>query len=250
MRLAPLNLARKPFVNYRPVKRAALVLWLAGAALLAVNLTLFWGHFQGQREQRERLQQIVDRVEENRTQTREFERRIAGLALGAQNQQALFLNSRIARRTFSWSDLFDRLAEVLPAEVQIRQLTPRFGDDKRLGRRRRKLEEHDRVSLEMSGAARDGQVLLGFVDPLFGHPRFQRPNLTAETRDDRGLVQFTLSVDYLPESGSSPATTSGLEDRGEPPQEREAEQSGGEAERQPAAEPEPGPENADAGGQG
>ena len=41
------NLARRPFINRRPIVRFAALLWLAGILLLAWNVRLYRGHWQG-----------------------------------------------------------------------------------------------------------------------------------------------------------------------------------------------------------
>src|SRR6185295_8868399 len=43
-RMEPLNLARRPFLNSRPVVRIALLLWVLGFLLLLGNVSLFWGY--------------------------------------------------------------------------------------------------------------------------------------------------------------------------------------------------------------
>jgi hypothetical protein len=54
-----------------------------------------------------------------------------------------------------------------------------------------------RVGLEMNGVARDSDALYGFVDALFAHPAFERPDLQRESH--REEVEFTLSAIYLPD---------------------------------------------------
>jgi hypothetical protein len=58
-----------------------------------------------------------------------------------------------------------------------------------------------RVTLTMGGAARDSEALYEFVDALFAHPAFERPDL--ENEREREEVEFSLSAVYLP--GAAPA---------------------------------------------
>jgi len=54
-RVEPLNLARRPFLNSRPVVRVALLLWLLGLALLLVDLWQFLGYRERSADKRERI---------------------------------------------------------------------------------------------------------------------------------------------------------------------------------------------------
>ena len=118
------NLARRPFVNRRPIVRFAVLLWLAGALLLAWNVRLYSGHWQGTAENRALLnkaQQELAAAQQNRDR---MAQRLNAIDLGEQNRRASFLNSLIAYRTFPWSPLFDDLEEVLPAEVKLFNVSP------------------------------------------------------------------------------------------------------------------------------
>ncbi|MBV8200745.1 MAG: hypothetical protein JOZ15_08990, partial [Acidobacteria bacterium] len=50
-----LNLARRPFVNTRPVERLAAILWVLGVLLLVANVTLFMGYLNSSQETRVKL---------------------------------------------------------------------------------------------------------------------------------------------------------------------------------------------------
>ncbi|HYN23207.1 MAG TPA: hypothetical protein VE078_19770, partial [Thermoanaerobaculia bacterium] len=73
-----LNLARRPFVNTRPVKRLSLALWLLGGLLLLGNVTLFWSYLSGSTEKREDLVRMEEQVEHERQAVSRLEVRLAG----------------------------------------------------------------------------------------------------------------------------------------------------------------------------
>lgn len=202
-----LNLSRRPFVNTRPVVRVALLLWVFSALLAAANVFLFWGYFAGSGEQRGRIVEIERAIERSRDRIGQLESEAAGLDLARQNERVLFLNEKIAERTFSWSLLFDRVAEVLPAEVRLRRLVPVSREERGAGARRRRREgagRAERMTLIIGGEAMNDEALLQFVDNLFAHPAFRDyPDLSNESKDEAsGLITFDLRVSYLP--GAAP----------------------------------------------
>lgn len=197
----PLNLARRPFTNSRPVVRAALLLWLLGLLLLLGNVALFWGYLSGSAEKRDELARLEQQVERERQTIRNLESRIEGLDLEQQNRQVRYLNRKIAQRTFSWSLLFDRVAETLPDQVRLIRLTPTgmAEESERTTLRDEEEEGEETVTLTLSGVAKSDEALLQFVDNLFAHPAFDDPDPTRETREeDTSQVRFDLTVTYLP----------------------------------------------------
>lgn len=203
------NLARHPFANTRPVNRLGIALWAAGALLLAGNVAVYYSYFAGSGDRRAELARLEEQVALQQRGAGQAETDLAGIDLEQQNEQVEFLNRKIAERAFSWSLLFDRLAEVLPSQVRLTSLRPHgvvSGDE---GRRRvagRVVVEEGRVALEMAGEAQSGEALLRFVDNLFAHAAFEDPDLAQEAVDDGERIEFTLRAQYLPEVAESAAT--------------------------------------------
>lgn len=213
-----LNLSRRPFVNSRPVVRAALLLWLVGTLLLLGNVFLFWSFLSGSTQTRADLDEMEQKVEREQKAVADLEARLAQLDLGQQNEQVAFLNRKIAERTFSWSLLFDRLSEVLPDNVRLIQLQPAAiaGDD-RPGSRpapsttlrgRRPTGSSDRVPLFIQAESKSDEALSEFVDNLFAHPAFDDPDVSRETRDEDNdnRLRFDLRVTYIPAAGAQQVT--------------------------------------------
>lgn len=199
-----LNLARRGFSNLRPHRRAALILSMIGLGLLGVNAFLYGRYQAGSAEIRQELRQVETRIEEELRTVQELETALERLDLESQNEQVAFLNERIAERTFPWSTLFDRLEEVLPAEVRLTSLTP--SPERRAQARRRRGRTGDgsgSVLLAIAGEAQGDEGLLAFLDGLFGHPAFAEPNLVSERREG-GLVRFQLGARYIPSVAAPP----------------------------------------------
>lgn len=199
MKQALLNLAETPFTNERPVRRISILLWAASVALLVLNVGLYQQHISHQHERSTAIESIEIRRSEAVTTIQRLQQELSALDLEKQNRQVEFLNTQIAKRTFSWSRLMDRLAEVLPETVQLRRVTPRMSDPKDVRILRAGIGSEQAVTVEMTGVTNSDNSLLEFVDTLFEHPSFVAPNLLNESRRDENLNQFTLSVLYLPD---------------------------------------------------
>jgi len=193
------NLARDPFLNRRPLRRVVMLLWLAGAGLLAVNGWRYWDHFSGRGEQRQELGELEALVAEERQLLSAAEDVLDSYDLDWQRRQVDFLNARIAERTFAWSALFDDVAEVLPRNVRIERITPQLAGSSSRRRGSAARSSEDEVALEFAGAAEEADALLVLVDAFYAHERFRRPNLKVESRDGAARqVRFSMDVIYRP----------------------------------------------------
>jgi Tfp pilus assembly protein PilN len=212
-RVEPLNLARRPFLNSRPVVRVALLLWLLGLALLLVDLWQFLGYRERSADKREQIARSEAEIERQQAAFNRLQKTLDSFDLDAQNQRVEFLNKQIAARTFSWSQLLDRIAERLPNDVRLNRLVPLTGDKadrQHLGSaaaRRAAGAGDGPVPLTITGEARSDEALSSFVDSLF-KPPFTDANPTREERAEDGkTLKFEISVQYRP--GPPPAASSG-----------------------------------------
>ena len=206
------NLARAPFVNERPVRRLAVALWLLFAI---VGGTAFWMSRTLRQETGTRLADLVRLNTESvnargRAVTLEQELRAADLP--AQNERAEFLNRRLAERSFSWSGLLEKLSQTMPRGVRLMRLSPE-GFVRERGKSSKAMQQTaatTRVALRITGEAEETEALLEFVDRLFVHPAFDRPNLSRETEKKDLKIQFELTVGYLPQTAGEPSATAAL----------------------------------------
>lgn len=202
-RVEPLNLARRPFLNSRPVVRVALLLWLLGLALLLVDLWQFLGYRARSADKREQIARSEAEIERQRAELAKLQKVLDGFDLETQNQKVDFLNKQIAERTFSWSQLLGRIAERLPNDVRLNRLAPLTGSKAERQRSgiasaRRSGKADDLVPLLITGESRNDEALLSFVDSLF-KPPFTDANLAREERlEDGKTLRFEISVQYRP----------------------------------------------------
>ena len=207
MRPTEMNLASRPFVNEQPVIRTSALLWILGLALLALNVTLYYRHIEGKGEQQELLREADERLIQDTAAIERLGGELERLNLAQQNEQIAFLNSQIALRVFSWSSLFDRLAEVVPTAVQMRGISPQIVAGGSTDRRSRSNgSSNEMVKVDLQGTSRSPEAVLQLVDALFAHPSFLAPDLSRESFSEGQEGSFVLSVLYLPtlESGELP----------------------------------------------
>jgi len=196
MRTMGPNLAAQPFANERPVKRTTLLIWILALALLAINIFLYQRHLAAHNEQRQSIRSLQEQIGAEEEAIKQGQADLASLHLDEQNEEVVFLNEEIARRTFSWSRLFDRLEEVLPANVELHRVSPKTSKERRGKPKDPRLQ--DLIAIDMKGSAETTEELLQLVDNLFDHSSFTLPNLMGENQRDDGRLEFNLNVLYLP----------------------------------------------------
>ena len=79
MKPVVLNLAKRPFVNERPVRRISTLLWIVAATLLVLNFGVYERHWSGQQEQRVMIDLIETRRADETDALRELEVQLADL---------------------------------------------------------------------------------------------------------------------------------------------------------------------------
>lgn len=194
-----LNLASRPFLNRRPVRRFMVAGWILGGLLLGLNAYLYVRYRKDSTDLRARLGAVRDQIELESRNIVGLHAELDAPGLADQNTRVAFLNQRIAERTFPWSILFERVAETLPPGVRLLSLTPSFGwreaDRRRLEPSEEREQKEEIVGLAIRGVARTDEELYEFIDAFFSHPAFERPRLYQES-NQRNEVAFTVDVYY------------------------------------------------------
>jgi hypothetical protein len=177
------NLSTRPFYNERVVR-----VWLLVAALLVAALTLFnnssvlyYSRLDTARE---------SQIARDDAQARELRESAAKLRLGvntaeiqAASVQAQLANSLIDRRTFSWTELFNRFEATLPADVRITSVRPKA--------------ETDRIILDVNVLARGVDDVDEFIQRLEATGAFVDPLSRSERVTESGQLEAQLDMVYL-----------------------------------------------------
>ena len=185
MRLIEINLASRPFRNntlyWTGFGSAALGL----TALTCVNLWLFLGYGTTMSRHRRDLEMKLGKREQLLREEQRLSAKLNKLDFRGLAQQAEFANTAIRRRVFSWTELFNRLEEVVPPTVMMTSIRPEI--------------QPDGISIVVEGVAKDHEGLLDFEENLIRDAFFARIYPGSERREQRDReLRFSLKFDYVP----------------------------------------------------
>lgn len=202
MRRLEVNLARRSFVNGRPVVHAAVFLWLLAVGLGGSSFVLYRNYFVGSGEKGRRLAELDRELALERDRVTDLNTRVAGLNLAQQNQTALFLNAKIMERTLSWGRLADHLAGMLPGDVRLISMAPELkgrSTDKDIRDLLKNVDqEHRPVTLSIRGEAKNDEARSLFLRRLFEDPVFSNADLRSEINKDGEPILFDITASYRP----------------------------------------------------
>ncbi len=179
-----LNLASRPFRDYRPVYAAVVLISLLTAFLALNNVDTFLRYRTETRTTRANIAGLEEQIADEQRRTESLTQRLRGVDLKLLSSQTEFANSQLAERAFSWSELLDRLERILPTDVRLQSVTPSF-------------EKDGTVHLAMICVSKGGEGLTATINRFNGDLHFANAFPTVETQQ-LSEYHFTLSVDYRP----------------------------------------------------
>jgi len=185
---APLNLATQPPRNER---LPALLLSLAAIALVGLTVRhafVVWALLPSRTSALHREVEAQD-AEVARLRTEVAALRAPKPDPAAVKQWAL-VKGLVDRRAFSWTDLFDRLEEVLPPGVRLLSVAPTVRDGE--------------LRLELQALARSGEDALQFLGVLQKRPEFGDANVLGLDDSDEG-TQVTYTMKFVPSARPAPS---------------------------------------------
>ena len=190
-----LNFARRPFRDYRPVQYVAGAALLIGAVFFVMNVRLyadFRKEVEGTRKQIEWLEGRQTRAAATAEEARAALNRYKVSTLAVESRELLRL---VRERQFSWIELLDRLERVLPPEVRLTRLSPRF-------------DEKGEVTLDLSLVGPSNASVVRTVAAFSRNPAFESVDLRSEASPEMGVPEgysFQLAIRYRPEGSKDPA---------------------------------------------
>lgn len=179
-----LNLASRPYRDYRPLYAVVVVMSILIAFMLLNNIETGYRYVRDTRTTRDKIDQINRQIEVENRKTEEANQRLRGVNVKLLAEQAQFVNARLAERAFSWSELLDRLERVLPSDVRIESVSPSFAKD-------------GMVHLTLLAVAKNGEGMTSMLDHLNRDTRFANAFPTSEEHTATGW-KFGIGVDYKP----------------------------------------------------
>ena len=182
-----LNLAARPYRDYRPVYAVVVALSLLTAFLMLNNIETYYRYIRATESTRAKIAQIEEqtRIEKQKEQT--SKQRVASLDLAKLDLQTRFINAKLAERAFSWSRLLDELESILADDVRLVSVSPQF-------------TENGPIQLQMEFEAKSGDGMITTINRMNADPQFRDAFPERETVSDDGTYSFSLSAQYLPDA--------------------------------------------------
>jgi type IV pilus assembly protein PilN len=220
-----INLASQPFENVRSLYTAVVV---GAVIMLALALTLSW-EIRTNRDQSRELTQQAQRLQKDsealQREQRELTQWLERPEVQEIRDRSSFLNSLIAQKSLSWTQMFMDLEKVLPERVQVTTIRP-------------SRNESSDAKLSLTVASADVAPVIEFLKKLETSPQFSAPALDSQrfpndSATDRNIL-FDLSVNYRQTAPEAAPSASGKMDAGAARQ-NEAAHDANSSDSQPAA---------------
>lgn len=185
MRPLHLNLAARPYRDYRPVYAVVVVISLLIAFLMLNNIDTYYRYVRDTKATYQKIATLGGQAEAERNRAQQADAQLRGINLAALDQDTRFINARLAERAFSWSELLDRLESVLPDDVRIRSIAPSFS-------------KNGLVHLELVCDAKATNGMLDTVNRFMKNPHFTNAFPRSESQTSQTSYTFNVAVDYKP----------------------------------------------------
>jgi Tfp pilus assembly protein PilN len=185
-----LNLAARPYRDYRPVYAVVVVASLLIALMMLNNVETYVRYVSETRVTRAKIAALEAEGAKEKQRADDAQRRLKTINVAALDKQTRFINAQIAERAFSWSELLDRLEGILTSDTRITNIAPSFGKDE-------KDPAAQIVHLELTCEAKTPQGMTTMLERFQQDPQFQRPFPHVENAAPTGY-QFSIGVEYIP----------------------------------------------------
>jgi Tfp pilus assembly protein PilN len=194
------NLSTRPFYNERAVHIVLLALAIVVAGATIFNVSRVIRYSRSDTELATQATRDEARAADLRQQAVRLRASVDPRQIDFASSDAREANDLIDRRTFSWTELFNRLETTLPDEVHITAVKPHI--DRERG-----------IILTINVLARSVDDMNLFIENLESTGAFGQVRVGEEHPNEQGLFESVLEAPYLPESGrpvaSKPTTRSG-----------------------------------------
>jgi Tfp pilus assembly protein PilN len=179
------NLSTRPFYNDRGLHVGLALLAVLGLALLILNASWIVGLSRRHTELSTRVEAAERRAADLRREAARLQQQLNPQELEGVTRAAREANTIIERRTFSWTDLFNRFETTLPPDVRISSVRPRIGQD-------------GGVVVSLTAVGRRVEDIDRFIENLEATKAFANVLSREETVGGDGLIEVALEGAYLP----------------------------------------------------
>ena len=184
MKTLHLNLAASPYRDYRPLYAVVVVASVVIAFLMLNNIDTYYRYVRETRTTREEIASIESQIALERRRADAAAAQTKGVDIVTLGRETKFINAQLAERAFSWSELLDRLEDVMPRDVRITSIAPSFSTN-------------GLVHLNLQCEAKSSNGMLGTISRFQGNPHFMNPFPDNEANTGTSF-RFGLQADYRP----------------------------------------------------
>lgn len=184
-----LNLAARPYRDYRPVYAVVVLLSILTAFLMLNNIETYYRYVHETKSTRAEIARVEEQTQLEKQKQESARTRLQGLDLARLDDQTRFINAKLAERAFSWSRLLDELESILADDVRLLSITPGFD------------EQGDGVRLDLAFQAKSADGMITTINRMNLDPQFADAFPSSETQDETGYA-FVLTAKYKPEMGA------------------------------------------------
>jgi Tfp pilus assembly protein PilN len=179
------NLSTRPFYNERAVHFWLFVVAAVVVLATAFNVTRVLRYSRSDTTLTENAAKDEERSGDLRQQAARLRATVDPKQVEFASTEARKANELIDRRTFSWTELLNRLETTQPDDVRLVAVRPR-------------VERDGRIVLVINVVSRSVEDVDKFMENLEGTGAFANLRPVVEQVDDEGLVQTALESDYVP----------------------------------------------------
>jgi Tfp pilus assembly protein PilN len=183
------NLATRPFYNERVVRIWLLLVTLVVLAATAFNVTRVLRYSRSDTQLATQASRDEARAADLRQQATRLRATVDQKQIDYKQTEARVANELIDRRTFSWTELFNRLETTLPDDVRILAVRPRADRDRT-------------IIIALTVMARGVDDVITFNRNLEQKGGFTRVRAVSEHYNDRGEFEAQVEGNYVPGAGA------------------------------------------------
>lgn len=184
------NLATRPFYNDRIVRLGIVVGVLFVAALTAFNVAQVLTLNRRNDELVARAEAAEGRAQTLRDQARQIRQTLDANEVATMQAAATEANQLIERRAFSWTDLFNRFEETLPADVRVAAVGPQ-------------LDAEGRMLVVATVYSRRVEDLIEFIERLESTRAFRGLLSRQDAAEDDGTLRSVIQGYYDAKAGAA-----------------------------------------------
>jgi Tfp pilus assembly protein PilN len=182
------NLSTRPFYNERAVHTWLLIAAAVVAVMTVFNVTRVLRYSRSDTQLAGEAARDEGRAGQLRQQAALLRSSVDPRQIEYASTEARQANELIDRRTFSWTELFNKFETTLPDDVRITSVRPLI--DKQRG-----------IVIDIAVVARGFEDVKTFMDRLQGTGSFRDLGPVEEHYDENGQLVSALEAIYVPDAG-------------------------------------------------